>query len=245
MKEPGAFEWTSVWAKVRGLQLDAHESLPSTNTKAKDLKPEALVAGERVGPVSLTLARSQTAGRGRSNNEWVSTEGALLSSWVARVAKPPQMILSPLIGLALYQSLDRTYPGLPLSLKAPNDVYLGEKKVAGILVENVVSGESITSIIGVGMNIFEAAKDVPNSTSLRESVQKEDLFRLWPRFLECWLGELRTALNAGQETELDHTARFALCAALNRNPLLDEPILEIDQVGQLRNSSRQWFWHEL
>ncbi|HVK60698.1 MAG TPA: hypothetical protein VM432_04065 [Bdellovibrionales bacterium] len=244
MKNLGAFEWTKSWARIRNIIVDANKTLESTNLRAKEADLPALPIGEAVGPIHLTLADVQTAGRGRAQNTWVSAPGALLSSWSARLAKPPQPILSPLVGLAVFQSLDRTFPGLPVSLKAPNDIYLGEKKLAGILIENIVAGNSVRTIVGLGMNVF-AKPETIDATSLMDYVGEEDLIRLWPRFLEAWFSELRAALTAGQADSLEHSARYALCTALNRFPLLDEPIVEVDERGQIRSASRAWFWHEL
>ncbi len=87
----------------------------------------------------LVLAREQTAGRGRGTNRWWSGEGALTFSLVldgTPLAHSDQMLMVPLVvGWAVCDAVEQMFPTLHLQLKWPNDVYLDDRKLAGILIE--------------------------------------------------------------------------------------------------------------
>ena len=115
---------TRDWAERKKIPTWFQESTASTNTIAK----EEPVSEEYA---SLYLCEKQTAGRGRQQNIWLQSEtsGQLFSSWVFNLAHAPQPILSALIGFGLFQALTKTWGDL-FSLKAPNDIYLGDQKLA-------------------------------------------------------------------------------------------------------------------
>lgn len=134
---------------LAGVRHIAYETLGSTSAEALALAR----AGER-GPLWVT-ARTQTAGRGRRSSEWISPPGnlyaTLLLSDPARPAEAPQ--LSFVAALALHDAVltCAAQLGPLLKLKWPNDILIGQAKVAGILIE----GESATVFsvaIGIGVN---------------------------------------------------------------------------------------------
>lgn len=104
------------------------------------------------------VALSQQAGRGRQGREWVSASGNFYGSTLVRLREgdPPAPSLSLTAGLALIEAIDVAIPGQALMLKWPNDLLLGGKKVAGILLER--SGDRI--VVGFGLNLATA----PNLT---------------------------------------------------------------------------------
>jgi len=112
----------------------------------------------------------QTRGRGQRGNRWESAHGANLTFSI--VLKPQdfpvenQFYISKIISLALVRALSGF--GLQPTVKWPNDIYVGDKKMAGILIENDLLGYHIAkSIIGVGVNINQEIFDpeLPNPTS--------------------------------------------------------------------------------
>jgi BirA family transcriptional regulator, biotin operon repressor / biotin---[acetyl-CoA-carboxylase] ligase len=133
------FFWALNWSREKKFPTWSMAEMDSTNTAAKEWKFGALP------PPVLFLAEKQTLGRGRGENKWISTEGALLSSWVFEMAFSPQPVLSPMTGLALFNALRKTWPNIAFRLKAPNDIYIGEKKVAGILIETVSQARPMIS----------------------------------------------------------------------------------------------------
>lgn len=100
------------------------------------------------------IANEQDAGRGRQGREWVSESGNFFGSTLVRIAAsdPAPQSLSLAAGLALIEAVDIAVPGRPLMLKWPNDLMLGNAKLAGILLER--SGDRV--VVGFGVNLASA-----------------------------------------------------------------------------------------
>jgi BirA family biotin operon repressor/biotin-[acetyl-CoA-carboxylase] ligase len=141
--------------------VEAHDELPSTNNLALEL------AGRDDVPCPLlVVAKRQTAGRGRGHNAWWSSDGALTFSLLLdtsrlelRQASWPQASLAT--GLAVFEALREFAPGEPFGLKWPNDVFLRQRKVCGVLVESPQPAGG-RLVVGVGINVnnsFDAAPD--------------------------------------------------------------------------------------
>ena len=127
-----------------------HESLDSTNTLAKEL-------GEQEEPEgTLVLTEYQTAGRGRMGRDWFSRGYQnLLFSVLLRPHMPPNQIFVLTMILAL-ATMDATKSvcGLKLKIKWPNDLYVGRKKLGGILTEFSVKGKEVEyAVLGLGLNV--------------------------------------------------------------------------------------------
>lgn len=118
------------------MKWDIHqfETLESTNQTAKSC-PEGTVV----------MAETQTAGRGRYGRTWQSPKGNLYMSLVLPDLGKNTPYISFLTGLVVADSL----PEFNVSLKWPNDVLLGDKKVAGILIER----QDDKIIVGIGVNL--------------------------------------------------------------------------------------------
>jgi len=122
----------------------------STNAEA-----QALHAQGRRTPVWVA-AGEQTAGRGRQGRDWVSKPGNLYASLLWPVPGVPLDRLSSLslvAGLAVADAFVAAGPNAPVELKWPNDVLIGGRKAAGILVETTGQGEGLAAIIGCGLNL--------------------------------------------------------------------------------------------
>lgn len=106
---------------------------------------------------TAVVAKIQTAGRGRKGRQWISTDGDNL--YFSLLLKNPQIDISEisgipqLMGLAVHQSLMKA--GVKNSwIKWPNDVYIDNKKICGILCESRFKGNEIEGlVIGVGVNV--------------------------------------------------------------------------------------------
>lgn len=173
--------------------VEFRQTIPSTNDWAKQLIEQQANRTEgvdlRASCPKLLLAAVQTAGRGQRQRSWWSGEGSATFSLVEFMPDP---ILAPTTGLAtalsLVETINELAPQLEPRIKWPNDLYLNSRKVAGILVESVRSGESAYQVIGVGVNVNNVLKDLPEeirntSTSLAECTGLDyDL----TRFLVCW-----------------------------------------------------------
>jgi BirA family biotin operon repressor/biotin-[acetyl-CoA-carboxylase] ligase len=165
-------------------------------------------------------------GRGRGANQWTDSEGALLATFSFDSKQALQPILVPLTGLALYQAASTTWPHLHWALKSPNDIYLGDKKIAGILIEAIERGNERRVMIGIGMNVLSHPAVVPTATSLAEQCEASEKIsnEIWLRFLDRLFDGLKSAVLKGQAHELEKADSDAIRDALNRRPGLPEPI---------------------
>ena len=149
-------------AKLNPGGLRYFDSLGSTND-------EALAwAADGAKDFSLVVADEQTQGRGRLDRKWSTPKGsAIAMSLILRPSAPLRPHLSRTVGLAALSISDACL-GLGLSprIKWPNDILLGGKKVAGILVETVWSGDEADSLV-IGMGINVGRSSVPPAESLR------------------------------------------------------------------------------
>ena len=132
---------------------------------SNDLLRERAAAGEESGLV--IVARSQNKGRGRHGRNWSSPPGNLYCSILLRPLVPVThaATLSLVTGLAVADALAKLDPQLDVRLKWPNDVQIGEAKLAGILLE---SGSKPSSamidwlIIGMGVNLVHKPDNLPH-----------------------------------------------------------------------------------
>ncbi len=237
--------WTYAWAQKAGLSSWVANETDSTNAMAKE--DFGAIARSPLAPC-LYVAGHQLAGRGRGVNTWIDLgEGALLSSWSFHVPRAPQPVFSPLIGLSLYQAVSKIWPKLQWSLKAPNDLYLEGRKIAGLLIETIERASSCRAIVGLGMNVSKTPSTIINSVSLCEALpdSNELTQEVWGQFLQALLVQFMAALTPGQQSELAAPAAKALKEALNRNPTLSEQIEKVGPRGDLYTSSGLIPWHSL
>ena len=230
-------ELTRAWAQSCNLDCDYFPELGSTNDHAKTLE----INGTR-----LIVTSYQPNGRGRNENTWTSPKNgnALLSSWCFQTEENIQPILSPLCGLAVYRSLKQVWGEESFSIKAPNDIYLGNKKIAGLLVEVSSIGNHQNIIIGLGLNVT-SVPDVPNSGSLIEIQKKAVSVENWQEFLESLLVEFTSAIASSSQPELSPSVQNDLKAALNAYPLLESPIEEVLPDGGMITKDGLISWREL
>jgi BirA family biotin operon repressor/biotin-[acetyl-CoA-carboxylase] ligase len=143
-------------ASAAGVRLVTHELLISTNTEALALARQ----GER-GPLWVTAER-QTGGRGRRGRSWVSEPGNLHASLLLTEAAPPEHVaeLSFVAALAIHDAVAEVAPNLKpaVAIKWPNDLLVGGKKFAGILIESE-GKESEAAAVGIGVNCVSHPPD--------------------------------------------------------------------------------------
>ncbi|GAC1330059.1 MAG: hypothetical protein NVSMB17_07030 [Candidatus Dormibacteria bacterium] len=135
-----------------------YDSIGSTQDEARSLALGDAAHGH------VVWAAEQTAGRGRLARHWYSP--SMSGLWFSVVLRPRQPAselgaLPMAMGVAVGAALDGVAPGLP-RLKWPNDVLLGRRKVAGILVEGHTSGGRLDhAVVGVGINLRRPAEGFP------------------------------------------------------------------------------------
>jgi BirA family transcriptional regulator, biotin operon repressor / biotin---[acetyl-CoA-carboxylase] ligase len=148
--------------------LKIYNTLDSTNLEAQRLLAEG------AAPNGLTLlALQQTHGKGQMGRAWIAEAGNHLSMTIIyRPAKMDPAELTTLgmkISLGIVEGLLFINPDLKPLIKWPNDIYIHDKKLCGILIENALAGNRVQhSIIGIGMNVNEETfpSYIPNAISL-------------------------------------------------------------------------------
>ena len=134
-----------------GRPLHVLATTPSTNDEAKHAAKKGAPHG------STWVAEEQTAGRGRQGRAWVSPRGEnLLFSVLMRVTCTPSRLppLALVVGLAVRDAVARAASRTDVAIKWPNDVLVGKKKIAGVLVEAITAGSRVEAVVaGVGINV--------------------------------------------------------------------------------------------
>ncbi|MCM8823003.1 MAG: biotin--[acetyl-CoA-carboxylase] ligase [Candidatus Omnitrophica bacterium] len=112
----------------------------------------------------VVVAETQTKGRGRQGREWVSDQGGLWVSVVWEdVSKNLSNYLFLVVGLAIIETLNDFE--ISAKIKLPNDIYIQNQKVAGVLIENL----NRCVIIGVGLNLNnQISEKMDDATSCKE-----------------------------------------------------------------------------
>jgi BirA family biotin operon repressor/biotin-[acetyl-CoA-carboxylase] ligase len=211
-------------------QVQLHTAAESTNALAAAAPEHGLVV----------VADHQTAGRGRLGREWVTPAGAALT-FSAVVDPTVDDEWWPLVPLVAGYAVARRVRG---SVKWPNDVLLGGRKLCGILVERVhlraQTGDRPLAVVGIGINVDQGADELPvdTATSLRLAagpVDRTELFGQVLGDLRTWLG----VLTGGPHTFV--TSYQGVCDTLGRDVRVDLPdgsVLEgratgVDDHGRL------------
>lgn len=179
-----------------GQNLIELASVSSTNTYVKDL----LANGKPIEG-TVIMAYAQTEGRGQPGSSWLSEPGKNLTvSYIfypVFLGAPMQFYLNMAVALAVKDCCEFLLND-EVKIKWPNDVYVGNCKIAGILLENTISSTNISSAIaGIGLNVNQTEFDtsLPNPTSLRLIKQKEfdlkETLHTLSAFLEKYYLQLR------------------------------------------------------
>ena len=157
-----------------------YDTLDSTNKEAGRL----LGSGQYLHGIAI-LALQQTEGQGQYGRSWYAQPGNHLAMSI--ILQPEKMLpdelsmLSLKISLAVVRMLNAVTPDIQPLIKWPNDIYLANNKLAGILIENAITSTRVHhSIIGIGININEShfPKELPNPVSLFLAVGKE--YEIYP-----------------------------------------------------------------
>ena len=126
----------------------------------------------------VATADYQTAGRGQKGTSWESEAGKnLLLGLLLRptfLHPQEQFYLSEICALALVETLDNYTDGC--TIKWPNDIYYGDRKVSGMLLEHTLQGATLAkTIVGIGLNVNQQTffSDAPNPVSLFQILERE------------------------------------------------------------------------
>lgn len=146
----------------------------STNSELR-----RMIAEGNATNLTVLTADYQTSGRGQVGNHWESEQGKnILMSILLQPESldvREQYYLSMSISVSVVSCL-REYLGDAVVVKWPNDIYVGDKKLAGILIENTLRGIDIAnSIVGMGINVNQTTftSDAPNPISMKDITGKD------------------------------------------------------------------------
>lgn len=223
--------------------VEFHETIGSTNDRALTLARES---SARLP--ALVLAGEQTAGRGRGRNMWSSAPGSLTFSLVVELHEELPLDRLPVVSLAaasaVCQTIEQAMPGeCSIGLKWPNDVFVDNSKVCGILAESVSTPQRRV-VIGIGLNVNNDLGDVDpeirnRATSMARVAgiqfplvdilvllltQLESSIGSFERGDDTWLADCRRrCMLTGQTIEIstEQGSRTALCKGIAADGTLD------------------------
>ena len=184
-------------------ELHLFATTSSTLDVAHRLGAEGAVHG------TLVIADRQTAGRGRGGKTWASPPGA--GVWMTLLARPagavvPQ-VLTVRLGLAAARALDALAPAR-IDLKWPNDLLIGDRKLAGVLVEARWRGARVEWVaVGIGINVT-APGDSARGIGLGRGVRRIDVLQSLVPALQEALGRTDPELDSSELREYAARDRF-------------------------------------
>ncbi len=155
---------------MRIVKLNA---IDSTNSYLK-----GLMQTEALEDFTVVVANHQNSGRGQMGSKWTSEPGKNLIMSVLKIFNDlpaeQQFSLNVCVSLAVFDTL-KSLEIPKLSIKWPNDILSGNRKIGGILIENSLLGTQIRSaIIGLGLNVNQTDfVDLPNASSLKLIMDRE------------------------------------------------------------------------
>lgn len=172
-----------------GQKITRLDRVDSTNNYVAKLVREG-----KIGHGAVILADEQTSGRGQRGAVWDSqpSENLLFSLYVApaNLSVSDQVALTHFASLSLIEVLRKI--GISAEVKWPNDLLVDRKKIAGILIENIISsGQIVSSIIGIGLNVNQLNFERIPATSIRNETGEfysldSVLFSLVSEMNELW-----------------------------------------------------------
>lgn len=145
--------------------------LPSVNSTNEHAL--SLLSKSKPPEGTVVSTPNQVAGRGQIGSNWESEAGKNICMSVILYPKflnaGRQFLLSQAVSLAVFDLLEKYFPG-QTKIKWPNDIYINGKKAVGILIQNSVSGAQLrSSVIGIGINVNQEIfrSGAPNPTSFK------------------------------------------------------------------------------
>ena len=165
------------------------EKTDSTNRLLKKIIDYKAQNNSQLPELFTIFADEQTSGRGLATNKWESEAGQnLLCSIYFRPPISPdrQFAFNQSFTLAVFKTVSQFVNNV--KIKWPNDIYVNDRKIAGILIEHQIIGENIAhTVAGVGINVNQEvfSEDLPNPVSLTNiTAQNYDISKILDNLLE-------------------------------------------------------------
>lgn len=195
----------------------------------------------------VVVADYQTAGRGMDKNRWESEAGMNLLFSIALnvnfLEAENQFKISQAVSVAIAETLSQFVDNKQLFIKWPNDIYFGDKKLAGMLIQNTIEGRMMgVSIIGIGLNVnqMEFSKDIPNPISLKmisgRDFELDNLLNLLIFNIKTKVESLRYKENQNEINEkyVSRSYRFGIWSDyFYQNRVKSMIIIGFDKYGRL------------
>jgi BirA family biotin operon repressor/biotin-[acetyl-CoA-carboxylase] ligase len=142
----------------------------STNLIARRVVTEC-VENELSLPQAMIIAGEQFAGRGRNDRSWSSPAGKGIYATALLTRPSHELPLVPLAMATILATYLRETFAIDARIKWPNDILVGGKKIAGILIEARVHEDRVLLLAGIGVNVEPALDEArPNAISIRDAV---------------------------------------------------------------------------
>lgn len=214
------------------------ESVDSTNNFAANLINET-----NVPDGTVILAHFQENGRGQMGNVWHSMAGQnIMTSFVFHFVKinaDNSFLLSKAIALAIHETIHH-YVKQHVTIKWPNDIFVEDEKIAGMLIENKWQGPNCTSIVGIGLNVNQRffgdlkATSLANCTGLSfeiGSVMNTLVSKIEKKILQFRRNDLKELT----QNYLDHLKDFNVQREYitSNNEIIKGEIIDVENSGQL------------
>jgi len=219
-----------------GRKIVRLESIDSTNNYTANL----IKSGD-LDHGTVIMAVEQTGGRGQMGAEWLVKPGENLTISVfldgVNLSVANQFSLTRLTSLSIIDFLAKI--NIPAVIKWPNDVFVGGKKIAGILIENNLSGSTIKkSVIGIGLNVNQVEFGELNATSVfLETNLHRSIDEILFSFIRCFNERLTQGLMS-QTLENEYLENLFLlnikCQFEDKDGVFEGVILGLDPIGQLK-----------
>lgn len=218
-----------------------YPSLASTNTTALEY-----LAEHKPSEGTVIATPRQTAGRGQIGNKWESEPYKNISLSIILYPKflpiMSQFELSKIIGLAVVDCL-KAHCNKKIAMKWPNDIYIGDKKIAGILIQNALSGSLIKhSVAGIGININQEIfiTNPPNPTSLKletgNDFDLQELSKALCWHVENWYLKLKSGkYEAIHQAYLNNLYRFGEWHSFQSTSTLESEVFQGKITGIAKN----------
>jgi BirA family transcriptional regulator, biotin operon repressor / biotin---[acetyl-CoA-carboxylase] ligase len=230
---------------LTSFQIPGHRLILQDETMSTNNYATSLLASEKIEEGTIVLTFRQLKGRGHGKNVWESEDFKNLTFSLILfpdfLQAQKQFLLSQVVSLGLYDFLAGKTSDV--AIKWPNDLLIGNKKTAGILIENSVFGEKLqSSVVGVGININQVAfpGHLPEATSLAIETGKEYSLE---ETCQTVMGEIMKwyRLLRDHQTEsiekryLEHLFRMGKKSLFRKdNKEFEAEIMGIDKFGQLQ-----------
>jgi BirA family transcriptional regulator, biotin operon repressor / biotin---[acetyl-CoA-carboxylase] ligase len=226
------------------MQAENKNSIVLSETDSTNNYANRMIAAEKAVEGAVVLSHFQQQGRGQRGNRWESApEKNMLASIILFPRFLPagkQFYLSKIASLALFNWLKPRISGV--SIKWPNDIYVGNEKIAGILIETSIQGNYFHSVVvGIGLNLnqLDFSEELPNPVSLKKLTGEEfnpektatevrDIFMRWYQKLKDGLTEEIDAFYLGNLFRKNEWAQFR-----KNETLFEARVLGIGEYGQL------------